>query len=128
MNRETEKLSAPVRVRKIPQVIAATVQKRIESYDALFDIMPQMGDEMELLGCKCAEPEYCFTHYLEPRYKEEEILIEVCEAVTEKKQDSKMIKFQVFPEVEAACIFHKGSYDKCPKTYEIILKYIEDKE
>lgn len=128
MNRETEKLSAPVRVRKIPQVIAATVQKRIESYDALFDIMPQMGDEMELLGCKCAEPEYCITHYLEPGYKEEEILIEVCEAVTEKKQDSKMIKFQVFPEVEAACIFHKGSYDKCPKTYEIILKYIEDKE
>lgn len=125
-NRGNERLSTPVMVRKIPEVMVAAMQKRIESYDALFDIMPQMGAEMERLGCKCTEPEYCFTHYLEPGYKDEQILIEVCEAVTEKKQNSETVKFQSFPEIEAACIFHKGSYDKFPETYEIILKYIED--
>lgn len=36
-----------------------------------------------------------------------------------------MIKYQDFPEVEAACIYHYGSYQDFPKTYEKILKFIE---
>lgn len=47
------------------------MRSRIESYDALFDMMPAMGAEMERMGCECAIPEYCFAHYLEPGYKEE---------------------------------------------------------
>ena len=40
----------------------------------LFELMPQMGAQMERLDCQCALPEYCFTHYLEPGYKDEDIL------------------------------------------------------
>ena len=119
-------IEAPVLVKTIPAVIAATMRKRIESYDALFEMMPSMGAEMERLGCECAVPEYCFTHYLEPGYKEEQILVETCEAVTEKKEDSKLVKFREFPEIQAACIFHKGSYNDFPQTYEAILTYIEE--
>lgn len=79
-------LDTPVLIRKIPAVIVASMQKRIDSYDELFSFMPEMGAEMERLGCRCAPPEYCFTHYLEPGYKEEHILIETCEAVTEKRK------------------------------------------
>ena len=50
----------------------------IESYDSLFDVMPKMGALMEKAGCTCAIPEYCFTNYLEPGYKEEDILVETC--------------------------------------------------
>lgn len=126
MGSGSEKLSAPVRIRKIPEVIVATMERRIESYDVLFDFMPEMGAEMEQLGCQCAVPEYCFTHYLEPGYKDEQILVEVCEAVTEKKEESGNIRFQIFPEIQAACIFHKGSYDKLSVSYKILLSYIEE--
>lgn len=119
-------IEAPVLVKTIPAVIAATMQKRIESYDALFEMMPSMGAEMKRLGCECAVPEYCFTHYLEQGYKEEQILVETCEAVTEKKEDSKIVKFKEFPEIQAACIFHKGSYNDFPQTYAAILTYIEE--
>lgn len=119
-------LDTPVLIRTIPPVIAATMKKRIESYDALFDLMPVMGAEMERLGCECAIPEYCFTHYLEPGFKEEQILIETCEAVTEKKEDSELVKFKEFPEIQAACIYHKGSYDDFPRSYAVLLKYIEE--
>ena len=88
--------------------------------------MPEMGAEMERLGCRCSLPEYCFTHYLEPGYKEDHILIETCEAVTEKKEDSALVKFRELPEITAACIFHKGSYNKFPETYAAILRFIED--
>lgn len=118
-------LDTPVLIKTLPAVIVAAMQTRIESYDALFDRMPKMGAEMERLGCTCAIPEYCFTHYLEAGYQKEQILIETCEAVTEKKEDSELVKFKQFPEIQAACIYHKGSYQEFPRTYAAVLRYIE---
>ena len=57
------------------------MKTRLDSYDNLYDKMPQMGELMEQAGCICALPEYCFTNYLEPSYKEEDILVELCESV-----------------------------------------------
>lgn len=125
--RESMNLSAPVFIKEIPEVIVCTMERRIKSYDALFELMPQMGVQMERLDCQCALPEYCFTRYLEPGYKEEDILVEICEAVTEKKQDTGEITFKVFPKVPmAACIFHKGSYSTLHKSYAMLLQYIEE--
>lgn len=125
--KDSEHLIAPVLIKEIPEVIVCTMEKRIKSYDALFELMPQMGAQMENLDCQCALPEYCFTHYLEPEYKDEDILVEICEAVTEKKQDSGDIVFKVFPKVPmAACIFHKGSYNTLHKSYTMLLQYIEE--
>ena len=125
--REDINLSMPVLIKKLPEVTVCAMQKRIESYDELFDMMPEMGEEMEKAGCICAEPEYCFTQYMENGYKENDILVETCQAVTEKKEDSDKVKFRVLPEVsEAACIFHKGSYDTFHKSYAVILEYIEE--
>lgn len=127
LTKEDMGLSAPVLIKRIPEVIVCTMKRRIESYDALFWLMPEMGEEMERLGCICAEPEYCFTHYLEPGYKEEDVLVEVCEAVTQKKPDSDKVTFKVLPEIRAAaCIFHRGSYDTLHQSYVALLNYIEE--
>ena len=120
-------LSAPVIIKEIPEVIVCTMEQRIKSYDELFELMPQMGAQMELSDCQCVQPEYCFTHYLEPGYKDEDILVEICEAVTEKKPDYENLKFKVFPRIpKAACIFHKGSYNELHKSYAMLLRYIEE--
>lgn len=126
MSDEKRTLDNPVLIKNIPAVIVASMEKRIESYEELFDLMPAMGAEMERLGCECALPEYCFTRHLEPEYKEEQILIETCEAVTEKKQDSRLLKFKELPQIQAACIFHKGSYNEFPRTYATVLSFIEE--
>ena len=81
--KESINLSSPVLIKELPQTIVCTMKRRIRSYDALFVLMPQM----ELMDCKCAQPEYCFTHYLEPEYKEEDVPVESCEAVTEEEQE-----------------------------------------
>lgn len=119
-------LETPVLIKTIPAVTVASMERRIENYDELFDLMPAMGAEMERLGCVCAIPEYCFTHYLEEGYKAEQVLVEACEAVTEKKADSELVKFKEFPETTAACIYHKGSYNDFPRTYGAVLRYIEE--
>ena len=123
---EDSTLETPVLIKTVPAVTVAASRRRIHTYDDLFRFMPEMGAEMERLGCECAVPEYCFTHYLEPGYKEEDILIETCEAVTEKKDDSEWVQFREFPEIKAACIYHKGSYNDFSKSYAVLLRYIEE--
>ena len=53
------------------------MKTKIESYDNLFEVMPEMGALMEKVGCECAVPEYCFTNYLESGSKDEEISVEI---------------------------------------------------
>ena len=119
-------LLSPVLIKEVPECKVAYRRTRLDSYDDLFDKMPQMGELMEQAGCICALPEYCFTNYLEPRYKEEDILVELCESVTECKDDSGELHFKSMPKIQAASIFHKGSYNTLATSYESVLKYVED--
>lgn len=119
-------LSAPVMVKTIPSAVCATLRRRIRSYDDLFTAMPELGGYMEGAGCVCALPEYCFTEYLEPGFQEENILVALCEAVTEEKPRVVDMTFRTFPETVAACIYHKGSYRDFPRSYAAILRYIEE--
>ena len=126
LSKQKTGLSAPVLVKTIPETTVAAMRVRIESYDSLFDVMPKMGALMEKTGCECALPEYCFTNYLEPGYKDEDILVEICEAVTGAKQEIGGLYFRTLPEIQAACMFHRGSYGALPESYETVLKYIEE--
>ena len=126
LSKQKTGLSASVLVKTIPETTVAAMRVRIESYDSLFDVMPKMGALMEKAGCECALPEYCFTRYLEPGYKDEDILVEICESVTGAKQEIGGLYFRTLPEIQAACIFHRGSYGTLPESYESVLKYIEE--
>ena len=119
-------LSAPVLVKTIPAATVAYMRFRLESYDGLFDRMPQMGALMEQAGCECALPEYCFTGYPEPGYREGDILVEICESVVEAKQEIGGLRFKTLPEIQAACIFHRGSYRTFSESYAIVLQYVEE--
>ena len=102
------------------------MQIRLHSYDDLFDQMPLMGEKMEQAGCVCAMPEYCFTEFLESNQSEEDILVELCEAVTDCKEGVEELHFRIMPKVLVASIFHKGSYDTLSSSYEIAMRYVEE--
>ena len=119
-------LSAPVLIKNIPETTVAFMQIRLESYDRLFDRMPEMGALMEKAGCECALPEYCFTNYLEPGYKDGDIPVEICESVVEAKKETGELRFKTLPEIRAACVFHKGSYRTFSESFEAVLRYIEE--
>ena len=117
----------PVIIKELPEVIVASMRTIIPNYDSLFSIVPPMGAEMERLGCEYAVPEYCFNIYHDGEYKETDIDVEICEAVTELKKDSEMVKFKIIPRVEmAACVLHKGDYKYFPKAYSAVIRFIEE--
>ena len=126
LSKRKNRLSAPVLIKNIPETTVAFMQIRLESYDRLFDRMPEMGALMEKAGCECALPEYCFTNYLEPGYKDGDIPVEICESVVEAKKETGELRFKTLPEIRAACVFHKGSYRTFSESYEAVLRYIEE--
>ena len=126
LSKKKGKLSAPVLIKTIPETRVAFVKTRLDSYDSLFDRMPEMGALMEKAGCECALPEYCFTNYLESGYKDEDIPVELCESVVAPKEETGELRFKTLPEIQAACIFHKGSYTAFPESYETVLRFIEE--
>ena len=79
--------------KSLPSRIFATHRRKIDSYQELFNLCPNIiGPEMYRLGCECPAPEYCFT----VEYIEEygvDIDIEFFEAVAVRKEDSVLIKF-----------------------------------
>lgn len=114
-------------LKELPEVIVASMRITIPDYNSLFDIVPPMGREMERLGCVCTVPEYCFNIYHDGEYKEKDVDVEVCEAVTELKEDSDMLKFKKLKKVKtAACVLHKGNYSGFPKAYAALIKWIEE--
>ena len=119
-------LSAPVLIKTIPETTVAFMRIRLESYDCLFDRMPEMGALMEKAGCECALPEYCFTAYPEAGYKDADILADICESVVAAKKENGDLRFKTLPEIQAACVFHRGSYRTLAESYATVLRYIEE--
>lgn len=114
-------------IKDLPEVIVASMRRVVQGYDDYFQVIPPMGEEMERLGCICALPEYCFNIYHDGEYKEENIDVEVCEAVIEAKQNSNMIKFKKIAYVpQAACVLHKGPYSTLRSAYATVLQWMED--
>ncbi|MGG7176830.1 MerR family transcriptional regulator [Clostridium paraputrificum] len=115
-------------IRELPEVIVASMRQVVKSYNDFFYLCPKvMGKEMGRLGCKCAAPEYCFNIYHDGEYKEKDIDVEICEAVTELKEDTEIIKFKVINKVEkAVCVLHKGPYSRLREAYIFAFKWIEE--
>ncbi|MGM9639787.1 MAG: MerR family transcriptional regulator [Faecousia sp.] len=126
LSKQKTGLSAPVLIKTVPETTVAYMRVRLESYDCLFDRMPEMGVLMEKAGCECALPEYCFINYLEPGYKDSDIPVEICESVVEAKKEVGELRFKTLPEIQAARVFHKGSYRTFSESYETVLRYIEE--
>lgn len=116
-----------VLIKEIPQVIVVSKRLVLSSHKDLFDVMPQMGKTMAELGCVCALPEYCFNLYHDGEYKEKDIDVEVCEAVTKLHPNANGLCFKTMPKIEkAACLFHKGSYTNLPKAYMALTSWMEN--
>lgn len=119
--------SYEVLVKEIPEVIVASKRTILASHADLLHVMPEMGETMAALGCVCALPEYCFNIYHDGEYKEKDVDVEICEAVTKLLPDASGLSFKTMPKIEkAACLFHKGSYDKLPEAYLALTSWIEN--
>lgn len=116
-------------LKELPEVIVFSARMVIPDYNYYFEIVPKIGEEVSKANpeLKCTVPEYCFVIYHDGEYKEKDIDIEFCQAVTSYGKETESIKFKKIEKVEkAACVYHKGPYRTIGKAYAHLYKWIED--
>jgi len=127
LKQEEKSMNYDVIIKELPEVIVASMRRRIPNYDTFCEIYPEMGRYMAEQKAKCAVPGYCFSMYHDGEYKESDIDVEICEAVMEFYEDTDTLKFKKIDSVKtAACIIHKGPYNTIGMAYSAVMKCIEE--
>lgn len=107
--KENRFMKQNIEIKELPEVIVASMRKVIADYGEYNSIYPEMGHYMEEQKVTCREPEYCFTIYHDGEYKERDIDVEICQAVTDYAKDSDKVKFKKIDRIStAACIIKNG--------------------
>lgn len=115
-------------IKQIPECIVYSKRMIAPDYNAYFQIIPAIGEEVKQANpkLKCAVPEYCFIIYHDGEYKEKDIDIEYCEAVTEAGIETGGITFKTMPGITAVSVMHKGPYQNLSQAYAYTFKWVED--
>lgn len=119
--------------KKVPSYYVYYKYGVLKDYSEAASFIQTSGTECLELNpsIKCVEPDYCFVNYLDGAYKEKNIKIRYAQAVKKEKEpfkESDSIKFMTIPEENCICIYHKGDYDEIGKSYNKLLKYIENNQ
>ncbi|HWP68895.1 MAG TPA: MerR family transcriptional regulator [Rectinemataceae bacterium] len=126
-----ERMNYEVVVKELPRVLVYGKRMMVDSYDSYFTEIPRIGEEMTAANpeLRCVDdPPYCFIIYHDGEYREHDIDIEFCEAVTDRGngKETDTIKFKVIDRVpQAACVLHKGPYSTFPYAYKAVFEWIE---
>ncbi len=126
MRGEGERMYTPV-IKTLPSCIIASMRQVVGGYEDFFHLLPNvMAKEMERVGCECAVPEYCFNIYHDGEYKDKDIDVEMCEAITELKENTEILTFKEIPQVDTAvCVLHKGAYSTLGSAYDFAFNWIK---
>lgn len=114
-------------IKEIPSHIIYSKQLTVPNHQAYFEVIPAIGRAVADAnpGLKCAVPEYCYITNLDGEYKETDISIEYCEAVTSKGKEVDGIVFKETEPLTVVSVFHKGSYLGIPQAYAFTMDWIE---
>jgi len=114
-------------IKDIPECIVFSKRQIIPNYEALMEVVPAIGEAVTKANptLKCAEPEYCFNIYHDGEYKETNIDVEVCEAVTGFGVETDGIVFKTAPAITAVSVMHKGAYRDLGAAYAYVFNWIE---
>lgn len=120
-----------VAIKELPEVIVYSKRTIIPNYDTYFDMIPALGKAIKDAnpGLECSVPPYCFIIYHDGEYKEKDIDIEFCEAVTRFGNEIDGVTFKKIDMVPtAACLYHKGPYSTIGQSYAYLFKWIHDND
>ncbi len=114
-------------IKDIPAFTVYSAKYTLQNYQSLNEIMPALGEKVSKAnpGIKCVEPGYCFNVYLDGEYRDTDINVEICEAVTSRGKDGDGIVFKDIPAVTVASVLHRGPYEKLGAAYAYVMQWVE---
>lgn len=114
-------------IKEIPAYTVYAVRQTIPNYAALNEIMPAVGQKVTNAnpGIQCVEPGYCFNVYLDGEYRDSDIHVEICEAVTQRGKDGDGVVFKDLPATTVVSVLHRGTYENLGAAYAYAMRWVE---
>ncbi len=114
-------------VKEVPACTVFAARYTLPGYAALFEIMPALGEKVGSAnpGLKCTEPDYCFNVYLDGEYRDTDINVEICQAVTGRGRDGEGFVFKDIPAITAVSVLHRGAYQNLGAAYAYAMQWVE---
>jgi DNA-binding transcriptional MerR regulator/predicted transcriptional regulator YdeE len=124
--KEGQFMEYQIAVKEVPACTVFSYRTVIPEYGALMSLMPEIGARVAAANpqVRCAEPEYCFIVYHDGEYREKDIDIEICQAVTTRGKDADGVVFKEMPAVTVASVYHRGPYEKLGAAYAALSAWI----
>ena len=93
-------------IKEIPAFTVFYAERVLSDYAALNELMPAIRSQVNAQnpGIQCVKPEYCFNIYLDGEYRDHDIRVAVCQAVTSNGRDTDDITFKEMPAVTVASV------------------------
>lgn len=121
-------MQSKIIIKNLPSYTVYYKDGVIRDFSKITEFVLTAGYECSQLNptLKCCTPDYCFINYLDGEYREKDIKIRYAQAVESAGKESEDIKFMQIAPVKAVCIQHRGAYEGLRKSYNEVLKYVED--
>ncbi|HML36415.1 MAG TPA: GyrI-like domain-containing protein [Bacillota bacterium] len=128
-----EEMQYKAEIREIPEHIVYFKKYFVEDLTAFFDSMAkdnflqELSDRvlLENPGIRLTEPDYNVLLFTGGEYREKNVGIEFCDAVTAFGKDTGEYKFRGEGSFTALCILHKGPYRGLAEAYDFAYRWME---
>jgi Transcriptional regulator, effector-binding domain/component len=112
-------------IRKIPEHIIYFSEYFVEDMNDFFhalaekNFLQELSDKVMLENqeIQLTDPDYNVILYMNGEYRERNVQIEFCDAVTDFGKDTKEYRFRTVPAFTALNVLHKGPYKKLSEAY-----------
>lgn len=122
----TNQADYQVTLKNIPQHTFYYEQGFVSGFEDISKFILKTINKFKQSNVKFLSPAYSFIAYLDNEYKERDLKIEYAQAVElPAKFNYNKNQFKTNDATLLACIFHKGSYERLPKTYGYIMDWID---
>ncbi|MDR1710348.1 MAG: MerR family transcriptional regulator [Propionibacteriaceae bacterium] len=114
-------------VKEIPGCTVFSARRKVADYTEMMSLIPAVGAQVaaDNPGVGCVEPEYCCNVCHDTEYRDQDMDIEICQAVTGPGQDGDGYEFKQLPPVTVASVLHRGPYEDLGAAYAYLVDWVE---
>lgn len=98
--------------------------REMAEHNFLQDLSDRVLSDNPTIGL--TDPDYNVILYLDGEYKETDVRIEFCDAVTGAGQDTSEYRFRTVPRMTVLSVAHRGPYHRLSEAYDFAVRWMEE--
>jgi DNA-binding transcriptional MerR regulator len=115
----------PVVIKELPQQLIVSCRSTLSDYSSIAEKISELESFVLREHPGNEVPNYCFTIYHDNEYRQENIDVEICHAISKKASKTLGMEYKHTEHIpHAACIIHEDSYNTIRHSYAKLIHWI----